>query len=197
MGLSGSKIQGHWFLRLVKFIFFFVGPLGGILWIFLWGSHLTELFIFLRTDSAHRDLPKKNFSRFYQRFSQVPNFLTTFSPKVQISKFCSYKSMSWVQASMLKGFLWGLGTCHTFHKWVTKFSVFACPQLYIQVMTSVICQFNFQVFSGFLGFLGSRKPGNLKTWFQSITSYSSVDPFNVVIFVYKYLVATFRGFPGF
>jgi len=29
--------------------------------------------------------------------------------------------------------------------------------------TSVICQFNFQVFSGFLGFLGSRKPENLET----------------------------------
>ena len=58
MGLSGSKIQGHWFLRLVKLIFFFVGPPGGIFWIFLWGSHLTEFFNFLGTDSAHRDLLK-------------------------------------------------------------------------------------------------------------------------------------------
>ena len=77
--------------------------------------------------------PKMNFSRFYQRFSQVPKFLTTFFPKVQISKFCLYKSMNWLQASMLKGFLRGLGTCHTFHNWVTKFSVFACPQLYINL----------------------------------------------------------------
>ena len=38
--------------------------------------------------------------------------------------------MNWVQGSMLKGFLRGLGTCHTFHNWVTKFSVFACLQLY-------------------------------------------------------------------
>jgi len=29
--------------------------------------------------------------------------------------------------------------------------------------TSVICQINFRVFSGFLGFLGFRKPGNLET----------------------------------
>ena len=37
--------------------------------------------------------------------------------------------MNWVQASMLKGFLRGLGTCHAFHNWVTTFSVFACLQL--------------------------------------------------------------------
>ena len=71
----------------------------------------------------------KFFVRFYQCFSQAPTFLMTFSPKVQISKFCSYKSMNWVQASMLKGFLQGLDTCHIFHNWVTKFSVFACLQL--------------------------------------------------------------------
>ena len=29
--------------------------------------------------------------------------------------------------------------------------------------SSVICQINFRVFSGFLGFLGFRKPGNLET----------------------------------
>ena len=78
-----------------------------------------------------------NFSRFYRRFSQAPNFLRTFFPKVQISKFCSYKSMNWVQASMLKGFLRGLGTCHTFYNWVTKFSVFACPQLYVRSVSGM------------------------------------------------------------
>ena len=83
--------------------------------------------------------PKMNFSRFYRHFSQVPKFLMTFSPKVQISKFHSYKSMNWVQASMLNGFLWGLGTCHTFHNWVTKFSVFTCLQLYLTAPLSGSC----------------------------------------------------------
>ena len=126
MGLSGSTIQENWFLRLVKFIFFFVGPLGGI----LWGSHLTEFFNFWEQTQLIEIYPKMKISRIYRRFSQLPTFLTTFFPKVQISKFCLYKSMNWVQASVLKGFLQGLGTCHTFHNWVTKFSVFACPQLY-------------------------------------------------------------------
>ena len=98
-----------------------------------------------------------NFSRFYRWFSQAPNFLMTFSPKVQISKFCSCKSMNWVQASMLKGFLWGLGTCHTFHNRVTKFSVFACPQLYQQI-----------AHWWWLGRTGARLP-NLGTPIQKIT----------------------------
>ena len=68
--------------------------------------------------------PKMNFSSFYWHFFQEPKFLMTLFPKVQISKFRSYELMNWVQASMLKGFLWGLGTCHTFHNWV---STLQCP----------------------------------------------------------------------
>ena len=130
MGLSGLTIQGYWFLRLVKLIFFFVGPPGGILWISLWGGHFTEFFNFWGTDLAHRDLPKNEFFKILSVLFPGTKTFDDFSPKVQISKFCLYESMNWVQAFMLKGFLWGLGTCRTFHNWVTKFSVFACPQLY-------------------------------------------------------------------
>ena len=35
--------------------------------------------------------------------------------------------------------------------------------------TSVICQFDFHVFSGFCGFLGSRKSRNLETWKPSFS----------------------------
>ena len=81
MGLSGSTIQGHWFLRLVKFIFFFVGPLGGILWIFLWGSHLTEFFNFLGTDSARRDLSKNEFFKILSAFFPGAKIFDDFFPK--------------------------------------------------------------------------------------------------------------------
>ena len=93
MALSGSTRQGHWFLRLVKLIFFFAGPLGGILWIFLWGSHLTEFFNFLGTDLTHRDLPKNKFFKILSVLFQAPTFLMTFFPKVQISKFRSYTAI--------------------------------------------------------------------------------------------------------
>ena len=81
MGMSGSTIQGHWFLRLVKFIFFFVGPLGGTLWISLWGSHLTEFFNFLGTDSAHRDLPKNKFFEILSALFPGAKFFDNFFPK--------------------------------------------------------------------------------------------------------------------
>ena len=132
MALSGSMTQGPWFLRPVKFIFllcwvserqfvnFIVGqPLSNFFKIFGEQTQLIEIYL------------KMNFSRFYQHFSQVPTSWMTFFSKVQISKFWLYKSMNWVQASMWKGYSQGLGTWHTFHNWVTKFSVFACPQLYI------------------------------------------------------------------
>ena len=100
------------------FVNFFVRqPLNRIFLIFWEQTQLVEIY------------PKMNFSRFYRRFPQAPKILTTFFPKVQISKFRSYKLMNWVQASMLQMFLRGLGTCHTFHNRVTKFSVFACLQL--------------------------------------------------------------------
>ena len=81
MGLSGSTIQGHWFLRLVKFILFFVGPLGGILQFCLWGSHLTDFFNFLGTDSAHRDLPKNKFSKILSALFRGAKIFDDFFPK--------------------------------------------------------------------------------------------------------------------
>ena len=81
MGLSGSTIQRHWFLRLLMFIFLFVGPPGGILWIFLWGSHLTEFFNLLRTDSAHRDLPKNEFFKILSALFPGAKFFDDFFPK--------------------------------------------------------------------------------------------------------------------
>ena len=81
MGLSGSTIQGHWFLRLVKFIFFFVGTPGGILWNFLWGSLSTQLFNFLGTDSAHRDLPKNEFFKILSALFPGAKIFDVFFPK--------------------------------------------------------------------------------------------------------------------
>jgi hypothetical protein len=39
-------------------------------------------------------------------------------------------------------------------------------------VTSVICQIDLQVFAGFLGFPGFRKPGNLETWKLKLTNYT-------------------------
>ena len=38
--------------------------------------------------------------------------------------------------------------------------------------TSVICQIDLQVFAGFLGFPGFRKPGNLETSKLKLTNYT-------------------------
>ena len=75
MSLSGSTIQGHWFLRLVKFIFFFVGPPGGILWFFFVRQLLKKRnLIFGNILSSLKSTQKWNFQVFIGTFSKSQNF---------------------------------------------------------------------------------------------------------------------------
>ena len=49
--------------------------------IFLWGSHLTEFFNFLGTDSAHRDLPENEFFKISSALFPSAKIFDDFFPK--------------------------------------------------------------------------------------------------------------------
>ena len=145
-------------------------PLSRIFWFF--GNRL----------SSARSTQKWIFQDFIGTFPGANVFDKCFSQKVQISKFCLYKLMYWVQVSMSKGFLWGLGTCHTFHNWVTNFSVFACLWLYLifqhntkqfmelDLKTEGLWRWKLTAWIGFViqcytGSLAHQGDGNSNLWF--------------------------------